>query len=328
MKEAKFMFTLSPLHTTYITMNRDISNGKNEYVYQLHIRICLFEPNATELTDYFPLGLNIRVCNEVCPLPTATTNKIPSETEARRNAQPINCTELVKLNYYYANTINVMWTPDEKTYVMGIYIVKKLTSEKLLQKLIDKGSRSSEETKNYIKTKLKNSDPDLTTISYRFSLFCPIGKKKMKFPAKSTKCDHLQCFDAYTFILMNEKKPTWMCPTCNQPCLYEDILIESYFLEVILHANLPDNCKEIEILENGTWKICEERKKEFIDIGAHVKEKPIVFVNLDGGDDKKSVEVIKEHINNPKSSRENKNIQPCLIDLTVSDDEEFPKKEQ
>eukprot|EP00102_Acyrthosiphon_pisum_P020146 XP_016657356.1 PREDICTED: uncharacterized protein LOC103308383 [Acyrthosiphon pisum] len=64
------------------------------------------------------------------------------------------------------------------------------------------GLRSSEETKIYIIKKIADVDPDLATTSYRFSLVCPLGKIRMKIPAKSIHCDNLQCFDASTFILM------------------------------------------------------------------------------------------------------------------------------
>lgn len=324
MREAPFKFTLTSDQASIIPLNRDISNGKNEYVYQIQIRICLIESGSTEITDYLPLGLHIRLGNKVCPLPPTAPNTRPG-TEARRTARPINCTQLVKLNPFLPNTITVNWTPDAKTYVLGVYLVKKLTADTLLQKLHAKGPRSSLETKNYIIKKLADVDPDLATTSYRFSLVCPLGKMRMQIPAKSTNCDHLQCFDASTFILMNEKKPTWMCPTCNKPCLYDDIQIESYFLEVVSSPDLPDSCKEIEILADGTWKVYEENK-EPVETAAD-KEKPIDSVNLDDSDDENSMEVKKELSHNPESSKESESLKSCLIDLTISDDEE-PAKEK
>jgi len=135
-------------------------------------------------------------------------------------------------------------------------LVKKLTAETLIKKLQDKGGRSADETKNIIIKKLSNDDPELaTTSSYRFSLVCPLGRMRMKLPAKSIHCDHLQCFDANIFILMNEKRPTWMCPTCNKPCLYEDIQVDNYFLDVVSSLTLNDCINEIEILADGTWRV-------------------------------------------------------------------------
>jgi len=74
----------------------------------------------------------------------------------------------------------------------------------------------------------------------------------MKISAKSIHCDHLLCFDARAFILMNEKKQTWMCLTCKKPCLYDDIKIENYFLEVVSSTTLNKWNKEIEFSADGT----------------------------------------------------------------------------
>lgn len=262
-----------------IAMNRDIS-VENKYVYQIQMRICLLKPGSTEITDYFPPELNITINNNVCPISPIDPLNILSKI----TPQPINCTELFKLNPSVINVITVNWNSDAKTFVMGLYLVKKLTSEYLLQELMNKKPRSSESSKNYIIQMTANLDSDLTTTSYYFSLVCPLGKIKIKIPAKSVNCNHLQCFDASTFILMNEKKPTWLCPVCDRPCLYNDLQIDTYFLEVILSPDLPDHCDKIELLADGTWKVYEENKGlvETV-VGGH--EKLIDTIILSDSDD-------------------------------------------
>lgn len=39
---------------------------------------------------------------------------------------------------------------------------------------------------------------------------------RMTTPCRSSTCDHLQCFDASLYLMMNEKKPKWQCPVCNK----------------------------------------------------------------------------------------------------------------
>lgn len=331
MREGMYKVTLLPEQATVISINRDVAGGKNEFIYQVQIRICLLEATSTEITDYLPLGLHIRVNGKVCPLPPTAPNTRPG-TEARRTPRPINCTQLVKLNPNLINQITVNWTPDGKNYVMAIYLVKKLSSDTLLQKLQEKGARSSEDTKNDIIKKLADVDPDLATTSYRFSLVCPLGKMKMKIPAKSVNCDHLQCFDASIFILMNEKKPTWMCPTCNKSCLYDDIQIESYFLDIVSNPTLADCCKEIEILADGTWRVYVESKEpENTECAPIIKEKPIDSVTLDDsddGNDNDSTDVRKDS-KAAESSKEPETLKSTFVDLTLSDnDEEQPPKEK
>ncbi|XP_050544754.1 E3 SUMO-protein ligase PIAS2-like [Daktulosphaira vitifoliae] len=329
MREMFFKINLSPEWATHISMNRDISNGKSEYTFQIQIRICQLEPD-TEISDFMPLGVHIRVCGKVCQLPPSAPNIKPG-VEARRIPRPINCTQHLKLNPNISNPVIVNWMPDGKTYVFCAYLVKKLNAESLLKKLQEKGARSAVETKNNIIKKLADVDPDLATTSYRFSLVCPLGKMRMKIPAKSTNCDHLQCFDASIFLLMNEKKPTWTCPTCSKPCIYDDIRIESYFLDVVSSPNLPENCKEIEIIADGSWKVYEEEKKlNNSDYVSNSKEKPIDSVDLDDDSDDCNAGNSNESNNvpNPEFSIEPENLKSSFVDLTISDDEESVPKDR
>ncbi|XP_008186608.1 E3 SUMO-protein ligase PIAS2-like [Acyrthosiphon pisum] len=297
-----------------VTLNRDVSSGENVYPYQFQIRISeLVEPMGNEVTDFMPLGLHIRLGGKPCLL--------PPKAESRPSPRPINCTQQVKLSPITPNMININWTDDGKKYVYSMYLVKRVTSEMLIQTLQDKGGRSSEETKKYIIEKLADVDPDLaTTASYRFSLVCPLSKIRMKIPVKSIHCDHLQCFDARTFILMNEKRQTWVCPTCNKPCLYDDLQIDNYFLEVVSSPTLEDCSKEIELLADGTWIVYEEKKETKI-LDAQSSD----CVNLDS-DEEKSVEANIEL--NPETIKRQENENEIIfINLALSDDEEESSKE-
>merc|ERR1711892_775091 len=72
---------------------------------------------------------------------------------------------------------------------------------------------------------------------------------RMSTPCRPTTCDHLQCFDASLFLMMNEKKPTWICPVCDSTAKYDDIMVDGYFEEVIKSAELPE--KEAEEKKNA-----------------------------------------------------------------------------
>jgi len=103
-----------------------------------------------------PLGLHVRVGAKTCPLRPTASNKRPG-TESRRSARPINCTILLKLNLIATNTIIINWTPDGKHYDLAMYFVKKLSAENSVKKLQQKVTRSSDETKNNIIKKAKQT---------------------------------------------------------------------------------------------------------------------------------------------------------------------------
>lgn len=223
-------------------------------MYQAQIRIGLSVNGSIKLCDFLPLELDLQVGTNICPLPpfmhsTETMRRIPA---------PIDCSNFLKLRPNEPNLIKLNWIPDDKTYIFGMFFVKKLSSEFLLQELKDKGGRSSEETKNIIVRRFADNDPDLTFTLSPFSLLCPIGKKRMQIPAKSIQCDHLQCFDANTYILMNEKRSTWTCPICQKACSFKDMEIDHYFLDIVSNPHLPEDTLEIELLRDGTWKVFNE----------------------------------------------------------------------
>ena len=56
----------------------------------------------------------------------------------------------------------------------------------------------------------------LPTMILHCFLLLFLGKMRMTTPCRSSTCDHLQCFDASLYLMMNEKKPKWVCPVCNK----------------------------------------------------------------------------------------------------------------
>ncbi|XP_026820323.1 E3 SUMO-protein ligase PIAS2-like [Rhopalosiphum maidis] len=323
-RQMTFIHTMSPEQASLIAMNRDISYGKNEYLYQYQIRICQLEIGRNEVTDFLPLGLNIRVGNKICSLPPIASVRLGNES--RRIAKPINIAQYLKLNPNISNSITINWVPDGKKYALAMFIVKKLCSDNLLKKLLDRETKSSEETKHYIIKKFTDVDPDLATTSYYFSLICPLGKTRMKIPAKSIHCDHIQCFDAATFISMNERKPTWMCPTCNKPCLYDDIRVENYFLDIVTSPMLKDDNQDIEILADGSWIISEKNKyTNNMNNTYDTKKNPIDSIDLDDSDDEISIEPKKELELEGSEKQKSINTKSHFVDLTKDEDEKPPK---
>ena len=55
-----------------------------------------------------------------------------------------------------------------------------------------------------------------------------LGKMRMSIPCRSHQCDHLQCFDAITFLQMNERKPTWFCPVCDRNADFNRLIIDGF----------------------------------------------------------------------------------------------------
>lgn len=252
-QEAQFQFLLTPQQATDIASNRDIRMGsKLDYLYQVQLRFCPLDTTA-EQGDEFPPSICVQINGKMCPLPNPIPTNKPN-VEPKRPPRPINITPLCKLSPILHNTVNVKWAADYgKGWVVGIWLVEKLSSDQLLERLTSKGKRDPEFTRTLIKKKLSDDDDGIATTNLKVSVACPLGKMRMSMPCRPQSCDHLQCFDASLFLMMNEKKPTWTCPVCDGGAKYDDLMVDGYFGEIIKSDELPEEENEIILNQDGSW---------------------------------------------------------------------------
>jgi len=285
-QEASFQFMLSPEQATNIASNRDIRMGsKLDYLYQIQLRFCQLDTSA-EQGDEFPPSICVQVNGKMCTLPNPIPTNKPN-VEPKRPPRPVHLTPLCKLTPTLNNVVNIKWAADYgKNWVVGIWLVEKLSSEQLMERLVKKGKRNSEYTRDLIK-KLTDDDDGIATTNLKVTVSCPLGKMRMTTPCRPTTCDHLQCFDAALFLMMNEKKPTWICPVCDSPAKYEDLMVDGYFEEVIKSPLLPDEENEIILNQDGSWnpvpidEEAERKRKE----KEEEEKKDAVCLDLDSDDD-------------------------------------------
>ncbi|XP_053697065.1 E3 SUMO-protein ligase PIAS2 [Sabethes cyaneus] len=253
-QEGSFFFHLTPQQATDIATNRDIRNAnKIEHTIQVQLRFCLLETSC-EQEDYFPPNIAVKVNNKLCPLPNPIPTNKPG-VEPKRPPRPVNITPNVKLSPLVANHIAVSWcTEYNRGYAAACYLVRKLTSTQLLQRMKTKGVKPADYTRALIKEKLnEDADCEIATTMLKVSLICPLGKMRMSTPCRSSTCSHLQCFDASLYLQMNERKPTWNCPVCDKAAIYDNLVIDGYFQEVLASNKLSGDDNEIQLHKDGSW---------------------------------------------------------------------------
>uniref|UniRef100_A0A8C2EHH3 Protein inhibitor of activated STAT, 1b n=1 Tax=Cyprinus carpio TaxID=7962 RepID=A0A8C2EHH3_CYPCA len=298
-QETCFAFALTPKEVQKISSSMDISGTKCDFTVQVQLRFCLSETSCPQ-EDHFPPNLCVKVNGKPCNLPgylPPTKNGV----EPKRPSRPINITSLVRLSTTVPNTIVVSWTSEiGRSYSMAVYLVRQQSSSVLLQRLRSKGIRNPDHSRALIKEKL-TADPDseIATTSLRVSLLCPLGKMRLTIPCRALTCSHLQCFDATLYILMNEKKPTWVCPVCDKKAPYEHLIIDGLFMEIL---NSCVDCDEIQFKEDGSWAPMRSKKV--------VQE---VSASSNG---------IEDHRNSSSHSSSNKKVEVIDLTLDSSSDEE------
>jgi len=179
-----------------------------------------------------------------------------------------------------------------------IGLVEQLSSQQLLERLNSKGKRQPEFTRDLIKKKLADDEDGIATTNLKVTLSCPLGKMRMTMPCRPSTCDHLQCFDAAIFLMMNEKKPTWICPVCDSPAKYDDLMVDGYFQEVLKAKELPEDENEIILNQDGSWnplpKDDEEERKKKEKEAAEKNNEVLVDLSDDEDGDKVSTRLLKK----------------------------------
>jgi E3 SUMO-protein ligase PIAS1 len=78
----------------------------------------------------------------------------------------------------------------------------------------------------YITVTKKASDPDVVATSQNLSLKCPLSYMRLNLPCRGVSCNHIQCFDATSYLQLQEQGPQWLCPICNKPAPFEQLAID------------------------------------------------------------------------------------------------------
>uniref|UniRef100_A0A8W8I0S8 E3 SUMO-protein ligase PIAS1 n=2 Tax=Magallana TaxID=2171616 RepID=A0A8W8I0S8_MAGGI len=261
-QENHYSFHLTPQQAQDIAMSRDFRPGARcEYTTQIQLRFCLLEISC-EQDDHFPPSICVRVNGKMAPLPNPIPTNKPG-VEPKRPGRPVDITPLCRLSPTLPNQIEVSWAADfGRGFCIAIFLVKKLTSDTLLGRLKQFGNRHADHTRALIKEKLAHDpDSEIATTCLRVSLTCPLGKMRMTIPTRASTCTHLQCFDGSTYLMMNEKKSTWMCPVCDKPAPFHRLFIDGYFVEILQETS---DMNEIQFHEDGTWSPLKTSKEHHV----------------------------------------------------------------
>lgn len=187
------------------------------------------------------------------------------------------------------------------------------------------------------------------------SLKCPLSYMRLDVPIRGMSCAHIQCFDATSYLQLQEQGPQWLCPICNKPAPYEQLAVDEYVAHPPLSHTLanqhryvkdildktPKSLEGVTIEPNGRWVL----KAEEPESGNNFPSE--TFFDDDDDDEVEISEITSiptrpaDKLPTPStpsgSSRPNgngngtgagtKRPAPTVIDLTLSSDEEDEDEE-
>lgn len=97
----------------------------------------------------------------------------------------------------------------------------------------------------------KASDPDIVATSTVMSLKCPLSYMRIQTPCRGSGCSHNQCFDATSYLQLQEQAPTWTCPLCNRSVLWENLVLDHYVSDIL--ASTSKDTEQVTIEPDGRW---------------------------------------------------------------------------
>ncbi|KAI9797730.1 MAG: SUMO ligase siz1 [Candelina submexicana] len=213
------------------------------------LRVMIYCTSESALLPYakadvaFPHQIEIKVnLDEVKSSLRGLKNK-PGTT------RPADITNLVRKRGGYENSIVTTYALTQKKFSLLVNLVRQHSVEELVGRL----KRGKHTTKEQVIREMisKAQDTDIVATSTVMSLKCPISTLRIDLPCRSTICSHNQCFDASSFLQMQEQAPTWTCPVCNKIILFEALAVDQYVNDILSAS--PKSVEQVTIEPNGTW---------------------------------------------------------------------------
>ncbi|KLJ08905.1 hypothetical protein EMPG_15668 [Blastomyces silverae] len=228
-------------------------------------------------------------------------------------------------------------SPSIYKYFVVIHLVRKHSVDELVNQLRARKTISAEQVIREMKNKAE--DADIVATSAVMSLKCPLSTLRIAVPCRSTVCLHNQCFDATSFLQLQEQAPTWTCPVCNKSTNFEALQIDQYVDNIL--RSTPSSLDQVTVDPDGEWHISRDddnltpggdpfppthgRDDDLIEIQdsrvVSLKQEPSPAMTLHSTPPAQTGELSST----PSASRptpNNKRPASQVIDLTISDDED------
>ncbi|KAG5518037.1 hypothetical protein PMAC_003223 [Pneumocystis sp. 'macacae'] len=262
----------------------------------------------------FPVHIDFKVNGKHLNANTRGLKKKPG------TAPPVDITSLLFLDSKSINKIEMIYSNTEKRYSFGIYLVQKYTVNDLIERI--KVGKYLSKDSLLDKLKKDSEDGDIITTASDISLKDPVSYTRIELPCRSLYCNHLQCFDAYSFLVLNEQTPTWQCPICNKLIQkLEDLAIDNYTLEIL--NSVSPFVESVTIDPSGTWSTTKSDINNESSNFDEYSNTPLKNSTLFSDKFTHELSFGQGHsISSSLSKSSQKRSAPTIIDLTLDSDDE------
>ncbi|KAK6506968.1 SUMO ligase siz1 [Arthrobotrys musiformis] len=172
--------------------------------------------------------------------------------------RPLDVTDYLDKTPGSKNNILITYALSQKRYLAIVKLVRKRTPDDLVGQIKSRPQISKQAVLDRFQ---KNSeDDDIIATSSVMSLKCPASTLRIVTPVRSQFCKHNQCYDAVSFLQLQEQAPTWTCPVCSKKIEFTELAIDKYVEEIL--ALVPRDVEAVEIDPMGQWSVPEPKEPE------------------------------------------------------------------
>ncbi|KAI6177314.1 hypothetical protein M3Y97_00893200 [Aphelenchoides bicaudatus] len=225
--------------------HRGIEKGTHD------IQLRIFKEENGFASIKYPLYFEVRLNKQLAGLNGKLEHQIGTKAVL---TEPLMFGQSIKNSLNRSHLLRCQWKNySNRDFRINLVVVKLLTIKDLYQKVWERVTWTEAITKKMV-LKLYGQDEELEMQNFKETINCPYGNCRINVPARSIKCKHVRCFDLENFITINQKRPVWKCPTCNQEAPFSSIMIDQYFTKVIEAVKDNKKITEIELFKDGSWK--------------------------------------------------------------------------
>ncbi|GEQ72175.1 hypothetical protein JCM33374_g5861 [Metschnikowia sp. JCM 33374] len=149
-------------------------------------------------------------------------------------------------------SIKLVYSDAAERFIIDAYIAEVYTPETIMASVANKPHISLASSKQaIIEENERNEIDDIVVDNVPLSLRCPITYARITHPVKSIQCDHVQCFDGLSFLMMQERIPVWQCPVCSKSINENSLAVSDYLKEIL--ENTPEEVDTVLVNGDGSW---------------------------------------------------------------------------
>ncbi|KKY38663.1 putative miz zinc finger protein [Diaporthe ampelina] len=177
------------------------------------------------------------------------------------STRPVDITDLLRLKIpNYANNIEFTYALTQKAgdkasqsnsqrFYLVVNVCKTTPVDTLVRTI--SGRRISKASVLHELTR-EAHDTEIEMSSQVLSLKCPLSYMRLVTPCRATTCTHVQCFDATSYLQLQQQGPQWLCPVCSKSAPYERLAIDEYVRDILDRTSR--SVEQVDIEPNGRWK--------------------------------------------------------------------------